>query len=190
RSSVRRSPSPRRTPAPRRAAHGCARPPHARSHELRPAAGAAVRVRRRRAAPRRSRAGLRPGVPPAVDSWNPPGWGRGENARISPAVGRRRPAVGEYGRSLLEWEELPGYSRCDGATSLLVAPAFLHGTCLSSRCLAKPRGNTGRAGRRAGGLAGDPSIWVARSPLIGSGKRVRGDCGLLSATITNGKHVQ
>src|SRR5204863_6152789 len=76
-------------------------------------------------------AGLRPGVPPAVDSWNPPGWGRGGNARISPAVGRRRPAVGEYGRSLLEWEELPGYSRCDGATSLLVAPAFMHGTCLS-----------------------------------------------------------
>src|SRR5437762_9352665 len=103
------------------------------------------------------------------------------NARISPAVGRR---------GFLECEEIPGYSRCDGATSLLVAPAFLHGTCLSSRCLAKPRGNTGRAGRRAGGLAGDPSIWVARSPLIGSGKRVRGDCGLLSATITNGKHVQ
>ena len=58
------------------------------------------------------------------------------NARISPAVGRR---------GLPESEEIPGYSRCDGATSLLVAPAFLHGTCLS-RCLVKARGNTEAGG--------------------------------------------
>src|SRR5438552_1395530 len=80
----------RRTPAPRRAAYWCARPPHARAHELRPAAGAAPRVRRRRAAPRRLRAGLRPGIPRAVDSW----------------------------RGLLECEELPGYARCNDATSV------------------------------------------------------------------------
>src|SRR6266699_4999993 len=75
-----------------------------------------------------------------MGSWGG-GGGGGGNALISPAAVRRGRAAGEYGRSLLEWEELPGYSRCDGATSLLVAPAFMHGTCLS-RFLVKPRGNT------------------------------------------------
>jgi len=39
--------------------------------------------------------------------------------------------------------------------ALLVAPDSTHGTCLS-RFLVKSRGNTGRAGRGAGGLARDP----------------------------------